>query len=231
MQQIQQIRQIQNRPWQQGNIPQSAPQYIPQSGNVLGNGAAYNGVQDMQSMQSLQTPNMAGTQNRMGMQNEMAMGMQGMQPMQPMMGQASQMQIDPSAQTKMMQTQQPTEQTKQFVQQEILRLHEVFPMCNINSLADLAATAEGRLTLEYWRRGVPLEEAYRVAFGAQLQENQAKAARQQALNDVNSKRHLTQPRGQAAGGARMSAEDKAIWREFFPNATDAQLLEKWRKMG
>lgn len=211
---MRQMQRTQNRPWQQTNVPQ-----YTQSGNMLNNPTIYN---DMQNMQGMQTQNMAGMQN--------GMGLPPMQSMQSTMGQPPQMQVYPTAETKM-RTQQQTEQTRQFVQEEILRLHEVFPMCNINSLADLAATAEGRLTLEYWRRGVPLEEAYRVAFGAQLQESQAKAARQQALNDANSKRHLTQPMGQAAGGTRMSAEDKAIWREFFPNATDAQLLEKWRKMG
>ena len=205
------MRQIPNRPWQQTNAAQYVPQPMPQSGNMLGKDMTYS------NMQSITNPNMAG-----------------MQQTQPMMGQATQMPFQPAAESPMQApqlTQPQTEQTRQFVQEAIMRLHEVFPMCNINSLADLAATAEGRLTLEYWRRGVPLEEAYRVAFGAQLQESQAKAARQQALNDANSKRHLAQPMGQAAGDVRMSAEDKAIWREFFPNATDAQLLEKWRKMG
>lgn len=211
------MRQIPNRPWQQANAAQYVPQPMPQSGNMLGKDTTYSTMQGMQNMQSITNPNMAG-----------------MQQTQPMMGQATQMSFQPAAESPMQApqlTQPQTEQTRQFVQEAIMRLHEVFPMCNINSLADLAATAEGRLTLEYWRRGVPLEEAYRVAFGAQLQESQAKAARQQALNDANSKRHLAQPMGQAAGGVRMSAEDKAIWREFFPNATDAQLLEKWRKMG
>ena len=211
------MRQIPNRPWQQANAAQYVPQPMPQSGNMLGKDTTYSTMQGMQNMQSITNPNMAG-----------------MQQTQPMMGQATQMPFQPAAESPMQApqlTQPQTEQTRQFVQEAIMRLHEVFPMCNINSLADLAATAEGRLTLEYWRRGVPLEEAYRVAFGAQLQESQAKAARQQALNDANSKRHLAQPMGQAAGGVRMSAADKAIWREFFPNATDAQLLEKWRKMG
>lgn len=229
---MRQMQRTQNRPWQQTNVPQYA-----QSGNTLSNRTRYYDMPNMQNMQNMQTstmqiPNMMGIQNEMGMQTTQP-PMQPIQPIQStqsMIGQATQMQFQPEAETPK-QTQQQTEQTRQFVQEALMRLHEVFPMCNINSLADLAATAEGRLTLEYWRRGVPLEEAYRVAFGAQLQESQAKAARQQALNDANSKRHLTQPMGQAAGSARMSAEDKAIWREFFPNATDAQLLEKWRKMG
>ena len=124
---------------------------------------------------------------------------------------------------------QQSKDAQNFTVQSIQALQRMYPESNIKSLADLSETQEGRQALEYWRRGVPLEKAYQVAFGTQLQESQAKAARQQALNDVNSKGHLMQPQGQVGGNLTMSAEDKAIWREFYPHATDAELEAKWKK--
>ncbi len=129
----------------------------------------------------------------------------------------------------MMQEEMQREQMQQFIMQSLHKLRQMYPESNITSLEELAATPEGQQALEYWSKGIPLEQAYGAAFSHMIAENRSKAARQQAMNASNSKGHIAQPHGSSGGGSLMGAEDKAIWREFFPKATDAQLEAKWKK--
>lgn len=144
----------------------------------------------------------------------------------PQMQQA--MQLQQQAQQIIQQYQSRDAET--FAQKEIQKLRTMYPQCSVQSLADLASTPEGKTALEYWKRGVPLAQAYSAAFASSIAQNGAQAAKQQAMNDMNSKGHIAQPSGGSGGGRMMSAEDRAIWKEFFPDATDAQLQEKWSKV-
>lgn len=156
---------------------------------------------------------------------------QGMQGQMPFFTEAPEQMGDmqpPMAENPMLQDRE-YEQTQQFIQQSLQRLQQMYPESNIMSLEDLAATPEGQQALEYWSMGIPLEQAYGAAFSGMIAENRSRAAKQQAINASNSKGHIAQPHGANGGGSMMRAEDKAIWREYFPKATDAQLEAKWKK--
>ena len=120
-------------------------------------------------------------------------------------------------------------ETENFTRDSLRRLNAKHPDCGVKSLADLGKTAEGRQALEYWRRGVPLEQAYSAAFADSIATNRAKAAKQQAHNDAVNKSHLSQPKGRASSEKMMDAEELAAYKAFFPNMSDAQLQEMWRK--
>lgn len=120
-------------------------------------------------------------------------------------------------------------ETENFTRDSLQRLNAKHPDCGVKSLSDLGKTAEGRQALEYWRRGVPLEQAYSAAFADSIATNRAKAAKQQAHNDAVNKSHLSQPKGRASSEKMMDAEELAAYKAFFPNMSDAQLQEMWRK--
>lgn len=166
------------------------------------------------------------------MQEQMPLdGFDEQMPMEPMPPQMEEMLAQHPAvlQANQMLQEREQEQLQQFIQQSLQRLQQMYPESNIMSLEDLATTPEGQQTLEYWGRGIPLEQAYGAAFSGMIAENRSRAAKQQAMNASNSKGHIAQPHGANGSGSMMRAEEKAIWREFFPKATDAQLEAKWKK--
>ena len=120
-------------------------------------------------------------------------------------------------------------ETENFTRDSLQRLNAKHPDCGVKSLSDLGKTAEGRQALEYWRRGVPLEQAYSAAFADSIATNRVKAAKQQAHNEAVNKSHLSQPKGGASSEKMMDAEELAAYKAFFPNMSDAQLQEMWRK--
>lgn len=134
-----------------------------------------------------------------------------------------------TAQAEAYRQQQEAMETENFTRDSLQRLNAKHPDCGVKSLADLGKTAEGRQALEYWRRGVPLEQAYSAAFADSIATNRAKAAKQQAHNDAVNKSHLSQPKGRASNEKMMDAEELAAYKAFFPNMSDAQLQEMWRK--
>lgn len=103
-----------------------------------------------------------------------------------------------TAQAEAYRQQQEAMETENFTRDSLQRLNAKHPDCGVKSLADLGKTAEGRQALEYWRRGVPLEQAYSAAFADSIATNRAKAAKQQAHNDAVNKSHLSQPKGRAS---------------------------------
>ena len=134
-----------------------------------------------------------------------------------------------TAQAEAYRQQQERVETDNFTRDSLQRLNAKHPDCGVKSLSDLGKTAEGRQALEYWRRGVPLEQAYSAAFADSIATNRAKAAKQQAHNDAVNKSHLSQPKGRASSEKMMDAEELAAYKAFFPNMSDAQLQEMWRK--
>lgn len=134
-----------------------------------------------------------------------------------------------TAQAEAYRQQQEAVETEHFTRDSLQRLNAKHPDCGVKSLSDLGKTAEGRQALEYWRRGVPLEQAYSAAFADSIAANRVKAAKQQAHNDAVNKSHLSQPKGGASNEKMMDAEELAAYRMFFPRMSDAQLQEMWRK--
>ena len=135
-----------------------------------------------------------------------------------------------TAQAEAYRQQQEAMETENFTRDSLQRLNAKHPDCGVKSLADLGKTAEGRQALEYWRRGVPLEQAYSAAFADSIATNRAKAAKQQAHNDAVNKNHLSQPKGGTSNAVDLMPKDELpYWRAYYPGKTDAQLQEIWRK--
>lgn len=135
-----------------------------------------------------------------------------------------------TAQAEAYRQQQEAMETENFTRDSLQRLNAKHPDCGVKSLSDLGKTAEGRQALEYWRRGVPLEQAYSAAFADSIATNRVKAAKQQAHNEAVNKSHLSQPKGGTSNAVDyMPSDELQYWRAFYPNMTDAQLQEKWRK--
>lgn len=79
-------------------------------------------------------------------------------------------------------------------------------------------------------RGYRMLDAYKLCNMDRLQEMRAKAARQETRNSINSRSHLKQTGGGAAGDAAVVPADvKAMYKQFNPNASDAEILAHWQK--
>ena len=79
-------------------------------------------------------------------------------------------------------------------------------------------------------RGYRMVDAYKLANMDRLQEKRAAAASQEVRNSINGRSHLKQTGGGAAGDASVVPADvKAMYKQFNPNATDAQILAHWQK--
>lgn len=78
-------------------------------------------------------------------------------------------------------------------------------------------------------RGMDLVSAYKVANFEAATQKRAAAAKQAALNAVNGKNHL-QPTGNQGTAEEAISEDRInAMKEFFPNATRAELIAKCKK--
>ena len=79
-------------------------------------------------------------------------------------------------------------------------------------------------------RGYRMVDAYKLANMDRLQAKRAAAASQEVRNSINSRKHLTQTGGGAAGDASVVPADvKALYKQFNPNASDADILAHWKK--
>ena len=79
-------------------------------------------------------------------------------------------------------------------------------------------------------RGYRMVDAYKLANMDRLQEKRAAAASQEVRNSINSRKHLTQTTGGAGEAPTVVPADvKAMYKQFNPNATDAQILAHWQK--
>lgn len=116
-----------------------------------------------------------------------------------------------------------------FTRAQLEKLNRAFPESNIKSLSELADTANGRRAIDLWTKGVSLDDAYAVAFQREISQNRSKAAKQQALNEANSKGHIAQPKGGESNEEMMDAEGLKEWKMFYPHLSEKQIMEKWKK--
>lgn len=101
------------------------------------------------------------------------------------------------------------------------------------SITDVAALASHPNVLafnEYVNRGYSLVDAFRLANFDQLTGKRAAAAKQQAMNNVNGKSHLTTTAGNAGGDdIVIDPQEMQMMKHAFPNLTHAQLVAKFKK--
>ena len=79
-------------------------------------------------------------------------------------------------------------------------------------------------------RGYRMVDAYKLANMDRLQAKRAAAASQETRNSINSRKHLTQTTGGAGETpVVVPADVKAMYKQFNPYASDAEIAAHWQK--
>ena len=94
----------------------------------------------------------------------------------------------------------------------------------VGSLEDIAAMPTGPQFNAYVQKGLSLEEAYYLANRKDIDTRRLSAARQAGINRASGKGHLAgMPAAAGEAPYQPTAEEKAAYREFLPDATDAEI--------
>lgn len=126
--------------------------------------------------------------------------------------------------------QQEQQAANDFMAKEFEAMKKEFPDCGLESPQQLNETEAGRRALQMWANapGITLADAYAATHRKELSKKQSAAAKQAAMNEMNSKGHLTQTKGSNAKGD-VPEEIRREYKIYFPNATDAEIAEMYRK--
>ena len=126
--------------------------------------------------------------------------------------------------------QQEQEAANSFMEQEFAALKKEFADCGLESPQQLNETEAGRRALQMWANapGITLADAYAATHRKELSKKQSAAAKQAAMNEMNSKGHLKQTKGSNAKGD-VPAEIEAEYKKYFPNATHEKIAEMYWK--
>lgn len=126
--------------------------------------------------------------------------------------------------------QQEQQAANSFMEQEFAALKKEFADCGLESPQQLNETEAGRRALQMWANapGITLADAYAATHRKELSKKQSAAAKQAAMNEMNSKGHLTQTKGSNAKGD-VPEEIRREYKIYFPNATDAEIAEMYWK--
>lgn len=126
--------------------------------------------------------------------------------------------------------QQEQEAANSFMEQEFAALKKEFADCGLESPQQLNETEAGRRALQMWANapGITLADAYAATHRRELSKKQSAAAKQAAMNEMNSKGHLRQTKGSNAKGD-VPAEIAAEYKKYFPNATHEKIAEMYWK--
>lgn len=126
--------------------------------------------------------------------------------------------------------QQEQQAANDFMAKEFEAMKKEFPDCGLESPQQLNETEAGRRALQMWANapGVTLADAYAATHRRELSKKQSAAAKQAAMNEMNSKGHLRQTKGSTAKGD-VPAEIAAEYKKYFPNATHEEIAEMYRK--
>lgn len=126
--------------------------------------------------------------------------------------------------------QQEQQAANDFMAKEFEAMKKEFPDCGLESPQQLNETEAGRRALQMWANapGVSLADAYAATHRKELSKKQSAAAKQAAMNEMNSKGHLTQTKGSNAKGD-VPAEIAEEYKKYFPNATHEKIAEMYWK--
>lgn len=126
--------------------------------------------------------------------------------------------------------QQEQQAANDFMAKEFEAMKKEFPDCGLESPQQLNETEAGRRALQMWANapGITLADAYAATHRRELSKKQSAAAKQAAMNEMNSKGHLRQTKGSNAKGD-VPEEIRREYKIYFPNATDAEIAEMYRK--
>lgn len=101
---------------------------------------------------------------------------------------------------------------------------------SIKSMEDIAAMPTAEAFQGYVAKGLTLEEAFHLANRKAIEERKLTAARAAGASSAASKGHLAPVGGAgAAETVEVPAEQKALYRELMPDATDAEILAAYKQ--
>lgn len=126
--------------------------------------------------------------------------------------------------------QQEQQAANDFMAKEFEAMKKEFPDCGLESPQQLNETEAGRRALQMWANapGITLADAYAATHRKELSKKQSAAAKQAAMNEMNSKGHLRQTKGSNAKGD-VPEEIRREYKIYFPNATHEEIAEMYRK--
>ena len=123
---------------------------------------------------------------------------------------------------------QETAAAKAKIESEIAEIHKMDE--SIGTLEDLMHAPYWPELYAMTKRGYSIKDAHFLLNHERLEKAKLDAARQQTLNNARGKDHLTgaaNPRG--GGSISVPAADLAMFRQFNPNATDAEIQAYYNK--
>lgn len=142
----------------------------------------------------------------------------------PAIKQAQQLAADRQAQEQA----QKNDEIKARIDAEVAEIHKLD--ASINSLEDLLRAPYGKELYEMTQRGYSIKDAHFLLNHERLEQAKLEAARQQAMAGARNKDHLTgtgTPRG--GGAISVPSSDLAMFRQFNPGASDAQIQDYYNK--
>lgn len=113
------------------------------------------------------------------------------------------------------------------INRQIAEIGEMDP--SIKSIDDLRKMENYKDFYALVKRGNTLTDAYKLVNFERLTSSSAAQAKQAALNQVNSKSHLDRTVTRGAGAVTVPADVIAQYREFNPDATEAEIRAHWAK--
>ena len=117
---------------------------------------------------------------------------------------------------------------KARIDEEIAQIHAID--ASVNSLEDLSKAPYWPQLYAMTKKGYSIKDAHFLLNYERLEQAKNEAAREQALANARGKNHMTPaatPRG--GGSITVPAADLAMFRQFNPNATDAQIQAYYNK--
>ena len=142
----------------------------------------------------------------------------------PAIKQAQQLAADRQAQEQA----QKADEIKARIDAEVAEIHKLD--ASINSLEDLLRAPYGQELYAMTQRGYSIKDAHFLLNHERLEQAKLDAARQQAMAGARNKDHLTATGTPRGGGAiSVPSSDLAMFRQFNPGASDAQIQEYYNK--
>ena len=121
-----------------------------------------------------------------------------------------------------------TEEGERKMDEAIKEISHLDP--SITDVAALANHPNAPVFNEYVNRGYSLVDAFRLENFDQLTGKRAAAAKQQAMNNVNGKSHLTTTAaGESGEDVHVPDETMQWYRKAFPNWTKQQIVADYKK--
>lgn len=101
---------------------------------------------------------------------------------------------------------------------------------SVKTMEDIAAMPTAEAFRGYVAKGLGLEEAFYMANRRAIEERKLTAARAAGVSSAASKGHLAPVGGGGqAEGVEVPAEQKLLYRELMPDATDAEILAAYKQ--